>query len=470
MPAGPSVWELSSKESPGKKADDDYTDRTADPMGWDMAKSSYVQVSLRPWLKRGPWATDRSAERQWREVRALGLDDIVAWLNEAPETELWLADLLNLHPSELTRGSKRWWEDRVGTAPIGIYGRVRHPRRKGYLREEFVDQLEGDKGSVTVEAESIEAALEFIAAAANGPLGSEDTGSLLDRMVFVHGPNAWHRLHGESGRSLVLVACDPGLAELTPDDVHTSVFPVQESGGSFSARRTRDGSRDCVAVPRLDGRLDAGALDTGEARACGINNPEARRLGVVGGRSADALRRQLSVSPAIRIPAWATVDSQAGICVVRAKTAALLAGDWSGVRSESAAGRADRDVVASLAGGDLDYETVQLTLQPFSVGPDPMLRYDGSTWRLVAPREAWQLSAPSLVDRGCSLERFFDVARRMLQRARSSRRPWTPDDRIVVSCAASAYRYSADLRYGIARSLSLLFERTRRRAGLARGD
>ncbi len=452
VPVGPSVWELSTRASPGTKAGDDYADRTRDPLGWDMAKSSYVQVSLRPWPERRLWAADRSAEGQWCEVRALGLDDIVAWLTDAPETELWLANLLGLHPSELTRGRK-WWNEWLGHTG-GLYDESVVLAGRSACEGEFLDRLEGNARSVTVEAESIEAALEFIAATAIGPQESEGAGSLLDRMVFVHGPNAWHRLHGESGHPLVLVACDPGLAQLPRSDVHTSVFPLQESGGSFAARRAPDGSRDCVVVPRLDARLIAEALDSDEARARGINDPEARRLGVVGRGSADALRRQLSLNPAIRTPTWAIVDQLAGVDVARAKTAALLAGDWSGARSESAAGRADRAAVACLAGGDLDYEAVQLTLQLFSAGPDPMLRYDGSTWRLVAPREAWQLLAPGLVTEDV-LGRFFDVAAEVL----SENDPLgglDAEDRVLAQVRGVGYRFSEALRYGVARTLVML--------------
>ena len=452
VPAGPSVWELSTREGPGRKANCDYRKRTTDPLGWDISATSYVQVSLRPWPKRRTWAAESSADGCWGEVHALGFADIVAWLADAPETELWLAERLRLCPGELTPG-RPWWRDRVARSGGFDYESIVLAGRSA-CRTKFLDRLTGDATPVTVEAESIEVALEFIAAAANSTQAPGNGESLLERTVFVHGPNAWRRLHGESGRPLLLVACDPALAELARSDDHTSVFAVQQSGGAFGARQGRDGSRDCVEVPRLDARQVAAALDSDGARNQGINLPEAHRLGHVGHGSADALRRQLTPGTAARMPQWAKSESTAGNEAARAKTAALLAGDWLGLRPETAGGRSDRKAIVHLAGGVLDYETLQLALRPLSEGADPMLRFDGSTWRLVAPLEAWTLLAPSLISED-ALDRFFEVAAEVLGE-RDPRGSLDVENRVLAQLRGVSFRFSEYLRYGIARTLALL--------------
>ncbi|WP_162529950.1 hypothetical protein [Nocardioides caldifontis] len=76
VPAGLSVWELSVDKSPGTKADSDYSKRDQTPDGTATADTTYVEAILRPWTERDTWATERTAEDKWKQVRAYGLDDL----------------------------------------------------------------------------------------------------------------------------------------------------------------------------------------------------------------------------------------------------------------------------------------------------------------------------------------------------------------------------------------------------------
>lgn len=452
VPAGSSVWELSVERSVGTKADEDYDGRVSAPPGWSTPETVYVAVSLRPWLARADWAHRRTGEGRWRKVRTLGLDDIMSWLLVAPGTELWLAELLGLHPFGLESG-RSWWKCRLQSTGDLFDQRVALAGRSD-AAEGFRRRLAEGTGMVIVEAAAIGEALEFVAAAAEIDHGSGGGDSLLDRMVFVSGSDAWRRLLAEQGPPMVLVAGDPELSERSLSSKHTVVVPVLAQGGSVVARPGTDGSRDRVVVPRLDARSVAEALNSPEARRRGIDFHRAQELGTLGHRSASALRRQLSVNPTLLSPSWARSDAVATLSTRRAKTAALLAGEWDAGSSAYGAAAADRLVLTVLAGGRLEYETIEIELHAVATGADPMLTTSGSSWRLVAPREAWLLASEPLLNAD-AIDRFLRVAAEVLGEE-DPVAGFSRDEHVAAQLRGARYAFSLRLRRGIARTLALL--------------
>lgn len=161
VPKGSSVWELSTEARPGSKASKDFKKRTAARMGLVKRDTSYVALSLRPWLNTDEWEAER-AGRGWRSVKALGLDHLVSWLAEAPLTELWLADQLRLQSIQLTPG-RRWWQERLDRTGGLLDAAVLLAGRTG-ATEALCEQLESEKSPIVVEAVSVEDALDFVAA------------------------------------------------------------------------------------------------------------------------------------------------------------------------------------------------------------------------------------------------------------------------------------------------------------------
>ena len=451
VPSGRSVWEVSTERSVGTKADDDYENRREAPPGWSMPETTYVAVSLRAWLRRGKWAQHRTGDGRWREVRALGLDDVMSWLAEAPRTELWLAERLGLHPEELALAS-RWWEDRQrGTGDL--FDRSVALAGRSDAAEELRRRIAGSRAPIVVEAAAIDEALEFIAAAGEASDESAIGERLLDQMVFVSGRRALQRLLAEEGPEMVLVVTDPELGTEVVESRHTVVIAVQAHGGAVVARRAADGTRDCVVVPRLDSRAVAEALNTAAARARGFDSRQAQNLGAMGHRSTTALRRALSVEATMQVPHWALPDSHTNSAARQAKTAALLAGQWRAGSPEYTSVSGDREVLVRLAGGDIDYTELELEFGSLT-GPDPMLSVSDSTWRLVNPNEAWRLLAEHLLTADV-LNRFLQVAVEVLGE-RNPLDDFCGDEQFAAQLRGVGRRYSRALRLGVARTLALL--------------
>ena len=450
VPGGGSVWELSVRRDVGPKADQDYESRVAAPPGWSMSETVYSAVSLRAWRKRDDWAETRTAQRRWARVQALGLDDIMSWLSVAPLTEFWLAERIGLHPDELTPAA-RWWQqqqDRTG----GLFNRAVVLSGRGEAAEDLERRIGDGSGPITVESTSVGEALEFIAAVGMSEEGSTGTDPLVGRMVFVTGPNAWRRLLAEEGPTLVLVATDPEFGADLASTPHTVILPVETHGGHVVSRPARGSTR--VVVPRLDSGEVAKALDRAAARRRGIDFHRAQELGDLGRRSASALRRHLSLDPVIRSPLWARTDTSGSVTTRRAKTAALLAGGWTREDAGQEDTEDDRTALVELAGGNLDYETVEGELRGVTRGADPLLSVSGSIWRLVNPLEAWQLLADHLLTADV-LSRFVRVATTVL----GERDPLTAVsavERLTAQVRGVGPVYSQHLRHGLARTLALL--------------
>lgn len=173
---------------------------------------------------------------------------------------------------------------------------------------------------------------------------------------------------------------------------------------------------------------------------------------MTGHRSASALRRELSLDRAIQVPRWAQLAAEADVLTSRARTAALLAGEWSAHLPEYASGTSDRDVLERLAGGSHDYESIQIALGPLASGSDPMLTKSDDRWRLASAADAWRFLFGSAITPD-ALARFFQVATEVLGDPGAAAES-TDDER--ADTGPSRLRCSSELRFGIARTLVLL--------------
>ena len=98
VPDGASAWEFSSEKGPKSKATADYDKRTADPKGVNVSDATLMFVTPRKWKGKFDWARGQSEDGEWACVRALDADDLVAWLEQAPEVAVWFAQLIGRLP------------------------------------------------------------------------------------------------------------------------------------------------------------------------------------------------------------------------------------------------------------------------------------------------------------------------------------------------------------------------------------
>ena len=95
VPQGKACWEFSCDKNIKKAADDNYEKRTADPLGVDVSESTFVFITPRRWGRKRAWVRERSESSPWADVLCWDADDLVAWLEAAPQAAQRFADLID---------------------------------------------------------------------------------------------------------------------------------------------------------------------------------------------------------------------------------------------------------------------------------------------------------------------------------------------------------------------------------------
>jgi hypothetical protein len=421
VPDGLSVWELSVNSSPNTKADEDYSKRIDTPDGTPPADCTYVEAILRPWTARATWATGKRRDKVWRDVKALGLDDIETWLEAAPITWAWLSEELGLSPYGLRTGLT-WWRDWAAQTNPALTPEVVLAGRTDTAKD-LEDRL-GSSGSVTtVAGASMEEVCAFIAAIAVN-LDEQGEGQMLARLAFVDEVSTWRQLTASS-QPLILVPRTLELAsEIPAGTVHNFCVPVLSSEGSD------------VTLPALDAAEVAAALK----RAGITDGDKADALGRLARRSLTGLRRNLAVKAVLHRPTWADASPSRNFRSI------LLAGSWG----DNAEG--DRSILEALTG--TDYESFREAITGIADSPtDPLaIRTDGA-WHLVSAVDAWMLLASKLTHD--DMKRFETIVEMVLAEGDPAL-DLPRDQRWRASIDGKTRRYSGDLRRGLAQSLALL--------------
>lgn len=109
VPAGRSVWEMSTDEKVKRKANDDFRLRT-DARGADInAERTFVFVSPRGWGDRDEWVAERKAEGKWRDVLGLNSKSLQKWMESAPAIAgMFCQRCLRRDPGGLATAEMMW--------------------------------------------------------------------------------------------------------------------------------------------------------------------------------------------------------------------------------------------------------------------------------------------------------------------------------------------------------------------------
>jgi hypothetical protein len=421
VPQGVSVWELSVHKSAQGKADDDYTKRLTVPDGSPTKSATYVEVIARLWTKHLDWAKDRTAEGRWREVKAYNVDGLEAWLEQAPATTTWFAEVLG-RPVYGVRTEHDWWGGWTASTTTPLGPGILLAGRDGQVEALVARALSGPAVTTIGGDVRVEEIRAFVAGSAEWA-AREGKPDLQAQLLFVDDRAAFRRLL-KFGRPLTLLVPGGEFAEdLSPGMKQQVLVPVPSS------------DRADVVLPPVDAREVTDAL-----RAAGLEWAVAAELGRLARRSLLALRRRLAVRPELHRPSW----SAPGADSLRRRI--LLLTSWN----QASAG--DREMVAQLV--RQDYEAIEDELRKLAGVPeDPMVSVVDERWHVVSPMDAWLLLGAQLTR--SDLEQFREAALTVLGEVDPAL-SLPVEDRWRAAYDGISRRYSYDLREGLARSLALL--------------
>jgi len=427
FPNGSSGWEIGVENSPGKKAKEDYTKRTADPLGLLPQETTFVFVTPRSWPGRGKWQNDMRATKVWKDVRVINADGLEQWLDSAPAVALWMARQIAKVVSGGIRDLEAFWEEwSVGTKPtmttdLVISGRTRDV--------EEIQKWIGQMPSILeVQGDHPDEAFAFLYAAI-ATLPETERAQAFSRCVVVESINELRQLI-QAFQNYPLIIAVPG------ECINAAPAATAKGHHVFVSMDAKViGIRDVLRLSRPQRSIVEKILhDSGFADA------EAERIARDSGRSIPVLRRHLFRSSAVSAPAWANADS------ARILIPALLAGSWN----ENKEG--DRQVIEKLSGVK-NYEDFIKELTPFLSIDDSPIRKIGNVWMLKSPLDVWFIIATYLTNDALT---FFQQSVLSVLTKTDPKYDLPTQKRWAAAIYGKANPYSEWLRTGLVESLVLL--------------
>lgn len=290
-------------------------------------------------------------------------------------------------------------------------------------RDRILEWLKGVPNSLTLQGDSPEEAIAFLAAVIQD-LKKEERDKFLPRAAIVEGATSWQNII-TSDKPLILIA---RLKER--DGIGTAI----EQGHHVFIPSERVSSGSNHLLPRIVRDAAEQAL-----KEMGFNYEQGSRYATLARRSLLALRRKLAIASATQQPAWAKSEN------ARILLTPLLVSAWD----DSSDG--DRIVLSKLA--NMPYENLQNHLVRWVNESDPPLRRVGDIWAIASQEDAWLLLARYLTDD--DLKRFEDVVIEVLSEINPALE-LPPDQRFAASVFGKVSSYSGYLVKGICEMLALM--------------
>ena len=429
VPVGDSVWELTTKQrSTHGKSAEDYLRRVNSSTPDERAATAYVSAACAPWTKKRLFESERTGENDFHRVRALNVDDLEGWLECAVATTVWMRDQID-KPIAGIRLLARWWENWLAatTTPLDA-DLVLAGREK--IATDLRDRRKRSPGVLTVGGQvHRDEILAFVAAAL---VTADVDGIDVDHFLFVDDHETAHRLFAQDSVSVA-------HGQQTAGPVLTMVVPSADF-----ARHLPAGSPHRMIVPipgSTQCEIVLNPVDSGKVskhfEIAGEELHTAHRLGALARMSLLALRRRLSVEPALHVPSWATGT------IDQAIRRSVLLGGWNEARE------GDHEIVARFVGRP--YEEVTEALQQLDAGDSPMTS-TGEVWHAVSPADSWMLLRDQLAP--SDLDEFVAIALDVLP-APDPLRELSGEDALRAQIEGVRPRYSSQLKHGIATTLAL---------------
>lgn len=425
LPDGVSGWEMGTKESPKKKADDDYTKRVADPLALTPKDTTFVFVTPRRWPKRHEWAISKAAPNHWKSVKAIDADDLALWLDQVPAVGLWLAKHLGKAGMGGIRSLESFWEEWSESTNPPLSTEIVLGGRDKQL-EKIHEWLKAAPGVLSLQGDSTDEPFAFLYSSFS-KLSDDDRLRALSKSLYVESPSDLRHILDTYQAPLILavtIECN----ELVGLAVRKGHHVFLGTGTNVSS------TREAERLPRpLIGTIQENLKNVG------VEEVEARRLAKDSGRSLPVLKRRMSISPGITSPAWVNPENAHVLLPV------LFIGAWN-ERKEG-----DQQIVESLSGKKYADYLSQLS-DLLTVTDSPLLKV-GNVWLLKSPIDTWFLIASQVTDE--ILTRYQQMIKDVLLK-KDPKYELPADQRWAAAIYGKAPPHSDWLREGLCSSLALI--------------
>jgi hypothetical protein len=427
VPKGKSAWELGVQKDIKHKADSDYKKRTANPKGEKLDEMTFIFVTPRRWGAKAKWVKAKNAEGKWAEVRAYDADDLEQWLEIALSVQAWFARFIGKQPEDVEDLWYFWekWHDSTSppmAALISLAGRKEATKK-------LIDWLSIEPSSLTVQGESKEEAIAFIAAALQ-ELPQDQQEYWFSRTLIVYSSQAWRQVTASREKLLLVPALNhpEGVGNALRGGHHV-LIPIN---------RETTPSKGALLLPRSSKQDFEQALVS-----TGLTLAQATSLTASTRRSLLVLRRKNAPSPEVHHPKWAEPSFSHQFITI------LLAGAWSESNDE------DKNAIEGLAGRS--YSLVAEEMLRWQHESDPPVRQISEVWQLISREDSWMLLARYLTE--ADLEAFERVTLSVLS-IPDSRYEVPPDERWIAEMFPKHSPNSSWFKSSLVNTLVLLGARS----------
>lgn len=422
LPLGISLWEFGANSDVKGKADDDYTKRTGNPLGYDSSECTFVFVTPRLWTKGDEWAEEKKKEGKWKDVKVINAEVLEEWLENAPTVASWLAvKHLGKYPSEGIQPTEDFWAEWASGPKITLKPQVLLGGRSEQI--ENVTTSLATPALIAVQGTSRDEALAFIASAFKSSPDKEE--DFYSRSIIVDTPEAFRQLAALK-KPLILIARfeDVGVFNRAINNGHSVIVPLGAD--------TADSWSDKVILPKIDRDSFVEALADS-----GITRELAEKYSKESLRNVTILRRTLEFVRSK--PDWSKPENVSDLIP------ALLIGRWNEDYEK------DREIIARLA--LVSYEEYAKKLSLWLYTSDSPIVKIGSTWRLASPLDAWTNASKHLTRNDFLLlqECFLEILGEI-----DPAFELDPEQRYMASVYGKVRQYSGWMREGITQSLILV--------------
>ena len=424
VPDGSSAWEFGTDRKVKRKANNEYSKRTADPKETERQMTTFVFVTPRRWAGKVDWVKEKKAEGKWRDVRAFDSSDLEQWLEQSIPAQAWFGSLRGLRMGGVKSLNQCWEEWRAVCEPV----LTRHLFDEALTAfgGKVCDHLRDPKASLLrIVADSREEGLAFLHAALSRR--DEDLQGFLDRMVVFTERNQLPELAVGSPGFIPIIADMEVEKELARSGCKIKGFVIDW--------RTAVQHEATITLEPLSAQAFAKALES-----MGLDRARVDRLDRESGRSLTVLRRRLAKSAALADPSWSTHQELA-----EAIGPMMLAGAWN-TNNE-----ADRYLMGELSG--CDYEQLEKRFTQLLDLEDSPVWSAGGLQGVVSKIDALY-GVHRWVNRDL-IERFMVVAELVLSE-RDPSLDLPEEEWAMAAIFGKSREISSPFRKGLAESLVLL--------------
>ncbi len=421
LPAGKSLWELSTAQNPLDAANDNYDKRTNEPLGEDKVNSVFIFATARRWAGKRKWQAEKKARGEWRDVLALDADDIAQWLESFIAVHLEFSRQIGTAPASATALSAFWY-DWSNATKWPVTNALLLAGRKEQA-EKIAGWLNGEPAICALQADTADEAIAVLAATIE-TMEPADSEMFFARAIVVNDEADWVQLSVRQ-EPLVLIArqAQRGNVATALEHGHHVLIPIGPS----------EKNKNAITLPRVSVQ---GAR--GELERAGLKG-RVDELAQTARHSMGAFRRKIAKNKAVLLPEWLTQADPVTL------VPAVLLLQWDD-RNEN-----DQAALARLSGKS--YADTIAIFQTWSQRSDPPIRKTGPVWRIVAPQDSWELLA-QYIDRGM-LDKFKQLALEVLGEI-DGKWDMKDEERMMARVNGVGPIYSEHLRYGISRALALM--------------